>query len=767
MSHLFRLLLIGLAFGLPLALGAADPGPPYVVLEYDDGKPGRVLLGRADPDGVRVEYGFPGPREGLPKAVAFPTRESPSRGRVFVAVSPEDYKAIRALALGEAASDRGGDPARLVSGIAAYLDLRLPAWADLRQASRFLQSDLYTRPGGSDRPGPLVIVAPVGPRESAGAETPAVPILPGGEVVQQQWLERIRAQQAQAQLGRKQSEAQERQEWLARQAEQAAADRESAARLRERHDDLDARFGERFDEQLARTTARMDQRSAALEQQELQRQAAFRARLALSIQEARENLEKIIRMAAGDPSAAAAPTGAAKPPAPAPVPANTGTSTVPSQGKLNLGNPQLTPPSLPPSLAGPTTVGELHSPESQRGKLRLLDDITLRPPVALPRTGDSSQGSTVGPLPLDAEHSVVDLLKTWKAPSDFDSRSKLYRGLFDKPYEGSGPQNRELLHALKQLEHFDRLASDSSQAEITLSRMSKIWPLSYVLDAFAAHQPSAVGTRSSTVGPREAKDFAKDREGCWRVWRDDCELAVTETILEWSRFGVSADEARRNYYEMTSNPEKYGRVRPNPFLDFNEQLFRRSPAASAWLWLTWVGSGKIGRSSGPIPDQGAWRSVKLSDASPDELLLWRQVRNAETVVVGRTAAGKGHVHAALSLDNRNALVLDSWLNSRGIPWSQRWQDIFNRSLFDRTSLDGRPVYVMSGGGYTLGEVAAAEAGARVSGITNVPYWPSSANTLGKAYNWRGYFDRFWRWIETASPAAPSGIPSPLPPAEDK
>ena len=35
----------------------------------------------------------------------------------------------------------------------------------------------------------------------------------------------------------------------------------------------------------------------------------------------------------------------------------------------------------------------------------------------------------------------------------------------------------------------------------------------------------------------------------------------------------------------------------------------------------------------------------------------------------------------------------------------------------------KPVHVMSGLDFTLGEVAAAEAGAEAGGITNIPFWP--------------------------------------------
>jgi hypothetical protein len=109
--------------------------------------------------------------------------------------------------------------------------------------------------------------------------------------------------------------------------------------------------------------------------------------------------------------------------------------------------------------------------------------------------------------------------------------------------------------------------------------------------------------------------------------------------------------------------------------------------------------------------QAAWASVKLSDLAPAESRLVSDVVNADQVILGRSINVKG----------RGLFVLDSWLEDQGIQWSQRWQDVYNRALFARTSL-GKPVNVIAGGGYTLGEVTAAETGARVSGIYNIPYW---------------------------------------------
>lgn len=112
--------------------------------------------------------------------------------------------------------------------------------------------------------------------------------------------------------------------------------------------------------------------------------------------------------------------------------------------------------------------------------------------------------------------------------------------------------------------------------------------------------------------------------------------------------------------------------------------------------------------------QAGWRRLTLSEFSPDEMRLVQSVLNAQEVIAGRSVNVKG----------RNMLVLDTWLDDNGIKWSQRWQDVYNKALFERTSA-GKPVNVMAGGGYTLGEVNAAEAGAQVSRIKNRPYWPDN------------------------------------------
>lgn len=135
------------------------------------------------------------------------------------------------------------------------------------------------------------------------------------------------------------------------------------------------------------------------------------------------------------------------------------------------------------------------------------------------------------------------------------------------------------------------------------------------------------------------------------------------------------------------------------------------------------GGGKPGAGGRPpVPPQDGWRTVRLGTATEEELALWDDVLHADRVAIGRTDDGKGHLHAALRAGGTDALVLDTWLTQRGITWTQRWQDVFNRAIYDRAALLRKPVSVMSGFDYTLGEVAAAEAGAQAGGITNIPFW---------------------------------------------
>lgn len=112
-----------------------------------------------------------------------------------------------------------------------------------------------------------------------------------------------------------------------------------------------------------------------------------------------------------------------------------------------------------------------------------------------------------------------------------------------------------------------------------------------------------------------------------------------------------------------------------------------------------------------LESQQGWKTLNPASLSEAELNLTKTVVNAENVVVGRSVNIKGM-----------GTMLDTWLSAKGIKWSQRWQDVYNRALFERTS-SGKPVNVLGGGGYTLGEVDATEAGAAKSGIHNQPFWP--------------------------------------------
>ena len=113
--------------------------------------------------------------------------------------------------------------------------------------------------------------------------------------------------------------------------------------------------------------------------------------------------------------------------------------------------------------------------------------------------------------------------------------------------------------------------------------------------------------------------------------------------------------------------------------------------------------------------QAGWRSVELTTASRLEQQLARDIINAERVVVGRSEKLQ-----------EQGFVLDTWLKHQDIQWSQRWQDVYNRALYQRT-ITGKPVNVLAGGGYTSGEVVAAEEGAaarRHCQPTNLARWAS-------------------------------------------
>ena len=111
--------------------------------------------------------------------------------------------------------------------------------------------------------------------------------------------------------------------------------------------------------------------------------------------------------------------------------------------------------------------------------------------------------------------------------------------------------------------------------------------------------------------------------------------------------------------------------------------------------------------------QAGWRLVRVADLTPQEMDLLKDVLGAPEVIIGRSVNVKGG----------GMFVLDEWIEARGITWTQKWQDVYNKALYLRTS-SGAPVKVMAGSGYSAGEVLAAEEGAAVGGITNQPYWPA-------------------------------------------
>lgn len=113
-----------------------------------------------------------------------------------------------------------------------------------------------------------------------------------------------------------------------------------------------------------------------------------------------------------------------------------------------------------------------------------------------------------------------------------------------------------------------------------------------------------------------------------------------------------------------------------------------------------------------MASQSGWRGASVAGMSSAEMELVTDVLSAKDVIVGRSS----------NVTKRGMFVLDEWLQARGIQWTQRWQDVYNKSLFLRTS-SGAPVKVMAGAGYSAAEAAAAEEGARLGGITNEPYWP--------------------------------------------
>jgi hypothetical protein len=116
-----------------------------------------------------------------------------------------------------------------------------------------------------------------------------------------------------------------------------------------------------------------------------------------------------------------------------------------------------------------------------------------------------------------------------------------------------------------------------------------------------------------------------------------------------------------------------------------------------------------------LSTQLGWKAVPVAGMTATEVQLMTDVMEASEVIVGRS----------INVQGRGMLGLDDWLAARGIQWTQRWQDVYNKSLFLRT-FSGTPVNVMAGAGYSAAEAMAAEEGAALAGITNKPYWPDAA-----------------------------------------
>lgn len=120
------------------------------------------------------------------------------------------------------------------------------------------------------------------------------------------------------------------------------------------------------------------------------------------------------------------------------------------------------------------------------------------------------------------------------------------------------------------------------------------------------------------------------------------------------------------------------------------QETRLDAARSGEVTPSWAVSGE---------SQAGWKDIRLSDMKPEEMQLTEDVLKAPHVLLGRSSVSTG----------QGQFVLDNWLTIKDIAWTQRWQLVYNKALFLRTST-GIPVNVMTGGGYTAGEAAAAASG---------------------------------------------------------
>jgi hypothetical protein len=165
----------------------------------------------------------------------------------------------------------------------------------------------------------------------------------------------------------------------------------------------------------------------------------------------------------------------------------------------------------------------------------------------------------------------------------------------------------------------------------------------------------------------------------------------TTGIAEWPHPGVSAADAKKAAEAL-------------------EDAARAKAANAGTFTPSWA-----------VDDvsQAGWRTTAVAGMNAQEVNLVGDVMGAPEVIVGRSSNVRG----------RGMLVLDEWLESHGIPWTQRWQDVYNKALYLRTS-SGTPVNVMAGAGYSVAEAAAAEEGAAVGKIKNIPYWPDTVAGAG-------------------------------------
>lgn len=160
---------------------------------------------------------------------------------------------------------------------------------------------------------------------------------------------------------------------------------------------------------------------------------------------------------------------------------------------------------------------------------------------------------------------------------------------------------------------------------------------------------------------------------------------------------------------------------------WDDRLASEQPASGSREWdgdMSWLDEWTQPPDFMPkYPDitpesQLNWQGLSAESMSSKERELYRSVLNADDVLAGRS----------INIEGRNMLTMDQWAKDNGIsmkpgtPEAQRWQDVFDRGLFERTAA-GNPVHFFAGGGWTAGEAAAAEAGAKLSGIKNIPFWP--------------------------------------------